>query len=252
MKDHVTDRAGYLAALSERDPERCAAEAHAATCPACREALREGAELIVLLRLALPGSTPPRYAGRRPITGEIPASPTPPSLLGPTVGAVSLAWLFQITVGGGFRFNLDCVAVSLAVLTVAVACATVLRRSGRVAVATVIVTSGLFAYLSGRAAGLAAGIGVRCMFRELWAAALTWILFWAFARRAGVVLDRRRTTAVVASGALAAHAGQHLACAVPHSDAHLLVFHFGGVVVATLIAAIGIRGASGLFGRLAA
>ena len=62
---------------------------------------------------------------------------------------------------------------------------------------------------------------------------------WAVGRRVGVTFDRSKTTAIVAAGALAAHAGQHLACAVPHSDAHLLIFHFGGVLLAILLAALG-------------
>ena len=152
-----------------------------------------------------------------------------------------LAWLFQLTVGGGFRLDLDCALVSLAVLAVAIGCVTVLRGNPLLAVGTVVSTSGLFAYLAGSAAGLSAGIGIRCTFRELWAAGLTWLCLWAVGRRAGVSFDRWKTTAVVAAGALAAHAGQHLACAVPHSDAHLLVFHFGGVLAATAAAAVGTR-----------
>jgi hypothetical protein len=150
---------------------------------------------------------------------------------------VVLAWLFQLTVGGGFRLDLDCALVSLVVLAVAVGCVTLLRGNTRLAVATVVVTSGLFAYLSGSTAGLSAGIGIRCTFRELWAAGLTWIVVWAVGRRVGVTFDRSKTTALVAAGALAAHAGQHLACAVPHSDMHLLIFHFGGVLLAILLAA---------------
>jgi hypothetical protein len=46
---------------------------------------------------------------------------------------------------------------------------------------------------------------------------------------------------VAAGGALAAHAGQHLACQVPHADAHLLVFHFSAVIMATMIGAVTAR-----------
>ena len=102
-------------------------------------------------------------------------------------------------------------------------------------------TSGLFAFLSGTAAGLSPGIGIRCTFRELWAAAITWAIVVTIGRRRGVAFSRWNVTAIAAAGALAAHAGQHLACAVPHSDAHLLVFHFGGVLAATLLAAVSVR-----------
>ncbi|HVV51499.1 MAG TPA: hypothetical protein VHO06_17655 [Polyangia bacterium] len=241
MKDHVADQAGYLAALPKNDPERRLAEAHAQSCGPCREALEEGARLVSLLRRALPA------ARRESMPRSLPARPAPTAvavarrLAWATTGGVALAWLFQLSVGGGFRLDLDCALVSLAVLAVAIACVTVLRGNERLAVATVVATSGLFAALSGSAAGLAAGVGIRCTFRELWAAGLTWLVVWAVGRRAGVTFDRPKTTAIVAAGALAAHAGQHLACAVPHSDAHLLVFHFGGVVLATALAALTTR-----------
>jgi hypothetical protein len=242
MSDHVADQAGFLAALSKSDPERKLAEQHAQSCAPCREALDEGARLVILLRRALPATgreplTRPQAVGRASTNAALIAR----RLGWATAGAVVLAWFFQLTVGGGFRLSLDCALVSLAVLAVAVGCVTLLRRNDRLAVATVVVTSGLFAYLSGSATGLAAGVGIRCTFRELWAAGLTWLVAWTLGRRAGVTLDRSKTTAIVAAGALAAHAGQHLACAVPHSDAHLLVFHFGGVLLATLLAALAAR-----------
>lgn len=242
MSDHVADRAGFLAGLRKNDPERRLAEQHASSCITCREALEEGARLVSLLRRALPTARGELVAGATSSGREgTTAASIARQLAWATSGAVVLAWLFQLTVGGGFRFDLDCGLVSLAVLAVAIGCVTLLRGNPRLSVGTVIVTSGLFAYLAGSAAGLAAGIGIRCTFRELWAAGLTWLCLWAIGRRAGVSFDRSKTTAVVAAGALAAHAGQHLACAVPHSDTHLLVFHFGGVLVATAAAALGTR-----------
>jgi len=201
--------------------------------------LDEGVRLVALLKRALPATKREPVVRPLAVGQGASAAGIARRLAWATVGAVMLAWLFQLSVGGGFRLDLDCALVSLAVLAVAVACVTVLRGNHRLAVATVVVTSGLFAYLSGSAAGLAAGVGIRCTFRELWAAGLTWLVVWAVGRRAGVTFDRSKTTAIVAAGALAAHAGQHLACAVPHSDAHLLVFHFGGVLLATLLAALG-------------
>jgi hypothetical protein len=239
MNDHVADRAGYLASLPKGDPERKLAEAHAQRCLPCRDALDEGVRLVALLKRALPATKREPVVRPLAVGQGASAAGIARRLAWATVGAVMLAWLFQLSVGGGFRLDLDCALVSLAVLAVAVACVTVLRGNHRLAVATVVVTSGLFAYLSGSAAGLAAGVGIRCTFRELWAAGLTWLVVWAVGRRAGVTFDRSKTTAIVAAGALAAHAGQHLACAVPHSDAHLLVFHFGGVLLATLLAALG-------------
>jgi hypothetical protein len=242
MSDHIADQAGVLATLAKADPERKQADEHARSCAPCRRALDEGIRLMALLRRALPATEPAPPGRPLPMAREVTgAAEIARRLAWATTGAVVLAWLFQLTVGGGFRLDLDCAVVSLVVLVVAIGCVTLLRGNARLAVATVVVTSGLFAYLSGSTAGLAAGIGIRCTFRELWAAGLTWLVVWAVGRRVGVTFDRSKTTAIVAGGALAAHAGQHLACAVPHSDAHLLIFHFGGVVLAILLAALGIR-----------
>jgi hypothetical protein len=262
MTDHIADRAGFLAALPQDDPERGAADEHAKSCAPCREALDDGLRLMGLLRQALPFSP----AITEPGSARLPAfSPTAAGLGEPaagglswaagglswnnasrrfiwtTVGAVFVAWLFQLTVGGGFQLDRECLVVSLGILAVAIASVTVMRGKERLAVVTVVATSGLFAFLSGTAAGLAPGIGIRCTFRELWAAAITWAIVVTIGRRRGVAFTRWNVTAIAAAGALAAHAGQHLACAVPHSDAHLLVFHFGGVLAATLLAAASVR-----------
>jgi hypothetical protein len=262
MTDHIADRAGFLAALSKDDPERKAAEEHARSCLPCREAIEQGVRFVALLRQALPAPaaiTQPAAALPRTAAELLPSwragGGTQPAsglswndasrrLIGTTVGAVVVAWLFQLTVGGGFQMNRECLVVSLGILAVAIASVTVMRGKEPLALVTVVATSGLFAYLSGTAAGLAPGIGIRCTFRELWAAAITWAIVVTIGRRRGVTFSRWNVTAIAAAGALAAHAGQHLACAVPHSDAHLLVFHFGGVLVATVLAAMSARGGS--------
>jgi hypothetical protein len=269
MTDHIADRAGFLAALPQDDPERGAADEHAKSCAPCREALDDGVRLMGLLRQALPFSPPltEPSSARRPVfspTASDLGAPAAGGLSWPagglswpagglswndasrrfvwtTVGAVVVAWLFQLTVGGGFQLDRECLVVSLGILAVAIASVTVMRGKERLAVVTVVATSGLFAFLSGTAAGLSPGIGIRCTFRELWAAAITWAIVVTIGRRRGVAFSRWNVTAIAAAGALAAHAGQHLACAVPHSDAHLLVFHFGGVLAATLLAAVSVR-----------
>jgi hypothetical protein len=238
MSDHVTDRAGFLAALSLADPERAKAEAHARDCAPCREALEEGTRLKSLLKRAIgvleeAPSARPFLVDRAP--ARLPAVARRWSW--PIAGAVVLAWLFQITVGGGFRLDHASALASLAVLALAIASVTVLQGYERWAVAIVVATSGIFAYASGSVAGFEPGVGIRCMFRELWAAALAWDIVLVLGRRSGIVFDSSKMMAVAAAGALAAHAGQHLACSVPHSDLHLLVFHFGGVLLAIVLGA---------------
>jgi hypothetical protein len=246
MSDHITGRAGFLAALSRLDPERRAAEEHARSCPDCRDSLDEGARLVSLLEDALP--LPPPTAetlahAAATIAREAADERAAVRRLGWwSAGAVVVAWLFQLMVGGGFVFDARHAAVSLLVLAVSVAAVTLSRGRRRFAVAVMIATSLLLAHLAATSTGLSAAIGIRCMFRELWAAVIPWAVVPMIARLEGVSLRRWDVTAVAVGGALAAHAGQHVACRVPHSDAHLFVFHLGGVLLATVLAMITARG----------
>jgi hypothetical protein len=242
MSAHFADRAGFLAALAKDDPERVLAEQHADTCPPCRDAFEEGMGLVALLDQSQPSS---------PLSSDLlarasaaierqradPGRATRRIVWGSALG-VLVAWAFQLTVGSGFSADLEHAGVSLLVLGIAITGATILRRGARVTVLIMVGVSLAMALLAGTADGLAPGIGMRCAFRELWAAALTWVVAVAVARREDATLGRWDITAVVASGALAAHAGQHLACEVPHSHAHLLVFHFGAVLLAIIVAAL--------------
>jgi len=134
---------------------------------------------------------------------------------------------------------------------VALAGVTLLRKHAKLAIALVAATSLAMVFISGTTAGLAPGVGIRCSFRELWAAGLTWIIAGTVARRVESPLGRWKLTAIVGCGALAALAGQHLACEVPHAHAHLLVFHFGAVLLA-IAGALGTKVVTGRRGTLIA
>jgi hypothetical protein len=245
MSDHIADRAGFLAALSDQDDERAQAEDHARSCRACREALDEGFRLVALLRHALPVEvlTANQLAGaaaaiERETAHERRATRRLTAL---SVGAVATAWAFQLMVGSGFVLDVRHAVVSLAVVAVAIAGVTLMRGRQRLAVAAMLGISALLAVAAGTSFGFDASIGIRCTFRELWAAAIPWGVAITFARREGLSLGRWDLTAVTAAGALAAHAGQHLACQVPHSEGHLVVFHFSAVLLATLLGAASSR-----------
>jgi hypothetical protein len=242
MTRHIADRAGFLASLSKNDPERRAAEDHAIACGTCREALEEGARLMSLLREAVPvaGPTPAVLAHAAEAIGrEIhDERRTARRFRLLVAGAVGLAWLFQLMVGSGFVMQARQLAGSLAALGAAIASVTLLRGRERWALPTIVATSGVFAFLAATSTGLDAGIGIRCSFREIWAAGVTWVVVLLAGRRWGVALDRWNLAGVAAAGALAAHAGQHIACEVPHSDAHVFAFHFSVVLVVAAIGAI--------------
>jgi hypothetical protein len=240
MNSHIAERAGFLAALAVDDPERVLALEHARTCTPCREAFAEGVGLVALLDESQPLAPPsPDLMARAASAIEQQTAAegglTRRVVWGSALGVLT-AWAFQLTVGSGFTPDLEHAGASLLVLAVALASVTLLRQNAKLAVALIISTSFTMAWLAGTAQGLSASIGVRCAFRELWAAGLTWIIVGAAARRIDISFAKSlggwQVTAIVASGALAAHAGQHLACEVPHSHAHLLVFHFGAVLLA--------------------
>ncbi|HET6149870.1 MAG TPA: hypothetical protein VFH68_20185 [Polyangia bacterium] len=242
MNFHIADRAGFLAALAEDDPERVRAVEHTRACAPCRDAFAEGQGLVALLDESQPLAPPsPDLLARAAAAIERHTASeggvTRRIIWGSVLG-VFAAWAFQLTVGSGFTPDLEHAGASLLVLAVSLASVTLLRQSGKLAVALVIGTSLTMAWVAGTTEGLAAGIGVRCAFRELWAAGLTWIIVGATARRLDAGFGRWDLTVIVASGALAAHAGQHLACEVPHSHAHLLLFHFGAVLLAVTIVAL--------------
>jgi hypothetical protein len=242
MTDHIADKAGFLAALPPDDPERRRGEAHARSCPSCREALDEGTRLMGLLREALPLAAPTvaelSRAGREieaETAGERQATRR---LALVSAAAVSVAWVFQLMVGSGFVLNTHHAVVSLSVLALAIASVTVMRGRERWVVPVLVATSGVLAYVAGSSAGFDPGIGIRCAFRELWAAGITWAIVLTVAWRQGIPLSRWNVTAIATAGALAAHAGQHIACEVPHAEGHLIAFHFSAVVLATALGAI--------------
>lgn len=242
MTEHFSDRAPFIATLPVDDRERRLAEQHAQSCEACRDALRDGAELAAMVRQVLPPAVvSPNDTGATRTAAIGTDRDATRRVVWAAVGALVLAWVFQLMVGGGFDVDLDCLVESLAVLGIAIASVLLVRWNKNwapIAVATVIGTSGVFAYMSGTNAGLELGTGIRCTFRELWAAGIAWTIILTLGRRAGVTFGRWSATAIAAAAALAAHAGQHLACKVPHSDAHLLLFHFGGLLLATMLGGV--------------
>lgn len=245
MSDHIADRAAFVAALSKDDDERRQAEEHARSCAACRNALDEGMRIVALLEEALPLPPPtPEALARAARAIEIETSNERRSRgwLKWAIGAgVVGSWVFQIACGIGMPMDLapGTVAVSIAVVALAVTTLLFLQTRKEFAVGALVATSGLLVYVAQAVPGLEPGFGIHCTMYELAAAAIPWVVAIAAARRAGVGLDRWNLSAVAAGGALASQAAQHVTCPVHHADAHLLVFHLGGVLLAATLGALG-------------
>jgi hypothetical protein len=248
MNGHIADRAGFLAALAQDDPERRLAEEHARSCGGCREALDEGRRLMTLLREAMPAAPPaPELVERAAvaISRESAAERRAGRLVWWGAGAAVLfAWVGQLAYGKKILHDPGSVTVSLAVLAVALVGAMFARDQRRLVVGALLVTSGLFAIVMGAVSAIEPRFGVECTACEVIAAGIPLLAVVLLARYRRVVLDRGAVMAVAAAGALASQAAQLLTCPVPRANPHLLVFHLGGVVLAVLLSALAPLGAA--------
>jgi hypothetical protein len=251
MTAHVAERAGFLAALAADDPERKLAEEHARSCGPCREALDEGQRLVALLAEARPLDQPsPELVQRAAaaIERETAAERRPWRILRwGAAGTVLLAWLLQVAYGKSPARDGRSMMVSLAVLAVAVvgvALLNIRRRFAAVAVVVaLVVASGGFALAAGIGnvgwmPDFQARFGVECTACELVAAVLPWLAVVLLARFQHIRLDRGVTMIAAAAGALASQAAQFLTCPVRFANPHLLVFHFGGFLLALGLGAL--------------
>lgn len=244
MSDHFARRAAFIASLSSDDPERIAAEAHAAECAACHRALDEGARLARRIHRAL---VPPPLAPDRLrssvalIESELSRERRSERAIGAVVaGAVALSWIFQISLDLSTASTAPArVVVSLGILAAAIVAVLVSKQRRGLALAALVATSGLFAHAAGSVAALEPTIGAQCTLWEVVSAAIPWGVAALVARKGRAQFTRADMMTIAAGGALASQAAQHLTCPVWHADAHLLTFHVGGVLLALLLGALG-------------
>jgi hypothetical protein len=162
-------------------------------------------------------------------------------VLGAVVGgAVVLSWIFQISLDHSTAStDPRRLAVSLSVLGVAIVAVIVARTRRRLALAALVGTSGLLAQAAGSVAALEPTIGAQCTLWEVVSALIPWTVAFFVARTWSASFSRTDMMTVAAAGALASQAAQHLTCPVWHADSHLLIFHFGGVLLAMALGALG-------------
>ena len=235
MSEHFADRAAFIASLPDDDPERAAALEHAKECAPCHEALSEGERL---MRLIDTSHDAPKIAAASATTvvsaieGELRRDAIRHAAW--PAGLVVAVFVLEILLARHLRTDPRSFGASLTVAALAVAFAS-LNRGRLLVVLMATAASAVLALAMGSTSLLAPSVGVECTLLELFAAALPWV---AFRQVAGPWRSRTASSAVAAAGALSGHAALHLTCPVAHGDAHLLVFHFGGVVLAALLGAL--------------
>jgi hypothetical protein len=196
MTGHIADDAAGLASLPSDDADRRAAYDHAVACPPCARALREAERLLVVIDGAPPPKPPSEVVLRR--------------ALGAIVAEMDGAKGFDRIEKAGSKPR----ARFWATLAVAV--------------------SALFALFDARGHALAWAGGVECLLIEIGTAAIAvGVAALVIENRAGV--GRAPAYAALAGwSAVVAQGYLHFRCPVGHEAAHLVAFHLGGVVLATL------------------
>jgi hypothetical protein len=242
MNEHIRDRAGFLASLAEDDPERRLAEEHARACAPCAAAMAEGQHLFALLGEATP-IAPPTSASLQRAAAAIEREcrleqRSFVALRWAAAAMVVLVWLLQLAYGKKLARDVNSVTLSLGVLVLVLIGVTVLRAKQGLVAGAMILTSGLFASLMRAASGLEPRAGVECAACEVVAGALSWLVVTRLAKHRRLALDRATTMAIAAAGALASQAAQLLSCPSARANPHLVVFHFGGVLLAAAFGAL--------------
>jgi hypothetical protein len=242
MSGHIAERAGFIATLPPSDPERRQAEEHVRSCTPCREAMAEGDRLTVLLAEAVPLAPPTPEALTRAaavIARETQLERRNRRILhGTTIGVLMAVWVAQVFYGKKIAHDTASLVTSLAVLATGLIGVALVDGWRRFVLAGVLAVSGAFALAVGRAAPLEPRFGIECLACELVAGVILWLTVTVVIRWRATPFDVVRKTAVVATGALASQAAQLLSCPVPHARAHLLMFHFGGVLIAAALGAV--------------
>jgi len=238
---HIADRAAEIAALAPDEPERVAAFDHARACDACARALAEAQALLACLDAVPPPSSPSTELLER-VKRNIAADDAAERRGRQLSSALVLASGFLLTAIAKHRAtDLRAWLFALAALSVAVVTTLIATAGARGRTLLLFASSLLLATMASGSGDFAARIGTKCLLIELFAAALPFAAAARAARLRRVPAEPTFLAAAAAAGALAGQASLHLTCPEAAAAAHLLVFHFGGVLLAFLFGLLGAR-----------
>ena len=238
--DHIEAQSMALASLPAGDPERAAAEEHATGCTGCARALRQGSQLLAMVKAELqpaPSAMALHRAERsvlEQMDREAPAAPGRTRLLGASGAALAFAAL--IAAARHLPHDPASWVVAGAAASLAALLAALAPEGLRTAVAAV-GSSLALALLASSSSGLFAAIGIKCLAFELACALLPFGLFAVARGAAPRPASPGAAAALAASAAFAGQAALHLSCPVHDALPHLLAFHVAGVALAALLGA---------------
>ncbi len=246
--DQLRSRALALAALPPDDPELHAAAAHARSCLGCAQALREGTRLLQLVDAELQPPPPPEAALQRAehavvaeMDREDRARPAP-QWRARLIFAASVLLAFGTLSALSRHREMDPESwIAAGAAAVLAALLAGVSSAGFSVALGANVASVALVLVAGAGAGLSPLVGIKCVAIELFAAS------WPFAAAAlsrGTAVRpgaAAPAAALAAAGALAGQASLHLTCVARHALPHLMVFHLGGLVLASFAGALALR-----------
>jgi hypothetical protein len=236
---HVKDRAPGIVALPRGDTEREAAFEHARSCTECSRELND-AERVLRAVDALPHAGAPSAAAMARVVAVVVADlegsvvPSPPR---PLLALVAAALLFAVIAKHHAREPVAWLEAAGALSAAAASIALLPKLRGRAVVLPCLASVALV-LVAGSAGNLELKLGLKCVMIELVAAALPYATAAYGAIRNRTRADAGTFAAIAAAGALAGQAALHVTCLARAAEAHLLVFHLGGVILAAILGAL--------------
>jgi hypothetical protein len=236
-REHLGERALYLAALEPRDPERLVAEAHARGCVECARALRDGQRLLVALDAALPPE--PAASSLARTAHAVHAAQRAGRRLG-AAKAASAAVLAGIALAVAARHRApdpDFALFAGCLLAAGLLAAISIHRPW-LALAGVAALAAGASWRGDPGAAFSVGIGLKCASFELVGAAAAVLALLAHRRRHPMALAPIELAALAGAGSLAGVAALVVTCPAGHALEHLMLFHSGGVALALVVGVV--------------
>jgi hypothetical protein len=232
-----------LVALPSGDAEREAAFDHARTCHDCTRQLEDARAVLAVLDDLPPLPRPTAAVLRRverSVLSELSAtSATSATSPARPLAALVVAWIVFATLARQHAHAPLVWAESLATLGVAAGGVVVLPRLREKAVVVLCAASAALVLLAHEGDALGVMLGLKCVATELLAAALPYAAVAHAAIKRHVAADPVVFGGIAAAGALAGDAALHVACPMRAATTHLLLFHFGAVLLAAMLGALG-------------
>jgi len=238
QSDHIEEHAAGIASLPTSDPERIAAEAHAATCARCAAALQESARLIELIDEAvMPTFATDMLQRAQADAWQRIRRHERRALLTTTTSTASvlLSFCIALPIARQHTFELNRWLAALAVMASALLFAAVAGRARWLSLGLSFGTSILVASLAGSQDGVAMLHGLRCIGVELTAAIIPYATLALGVLRTAETGQAAYFAAVSVSGALAGQAALLITCPEHAHAPHQFLSHVTGVVLAALI-----------------